>query len=544
MSSTAPLMRSSALMASGTLVSRVLGLVRLSVLAAAIGVYASADAFDLANKVPNNIYILIAGGVLNAVLVPQITRAARDPDGGREYVNRLLTVALAGMLVVTVLVTLAAPLLVRLLSEGWDDERIALATVFAFWCLPQVFFYGVYTLLGQVLNARGSFGPYMWAPVANNVVAIAGLVLFLVVVGGGVRPVSAWDGGEVALLAGTATLGVVAQALVLLPSLRASGFRYTPRRALRGSGLGRAGRVARWTFAGVLVAQLGFIVTSRVTTSAGSGQVGDFSAGNAVYTYAFLLFMLPHSLVAVSLVTALFTQMSSSAADSDTSAVRRDLSWGLRHVGVASLAAVALMAVLGGEITRVIFPTITEPEARAIWLVSLAMFAGLPAFSALYLVQRVFYAWEDARTPFTIQVIVASVWVVGNLVAALLLEREWTVVGVGAAMSLANVVGFVVGAVLLRRRLGHLDGHHILRTHVRLVVAVLPAAGLGLGTARLVRIGTGDGVVPAAVQLAAGGTVMLAVYLLACRAMRVREVTDVLDMVTTRLPLLSRRPRR
>ena len=171
-------------MTAGTLTSRVLGLVKASLLATAIGVTAvQADAFDIANKVPNTLYMLLAGGVVNAVLVPQIVRASKREDGGEDFTNRLLTLSFMILAAVSVLATLAAPLLVWLYSSGWSPEQMALATAFAYWCLPQLFFYGLYTLLGQVLNAKSSFGPYMWAPVLNNIVAIGGLAVFILIFG-------------------------------------------------------------------------------------------------------------------------------------------------------------------------------------------------------------------------------------------------------------------------------------------------------------------------------------------------------------------------
>ncbi len=264
----ASLARSSAVMALGTVASRLLGFVRTSTLTAVVGIGLAADTFDVANTLPNQFYLLLAGGVLNAVLVPQITKAATHDDGGHEFVNRLLTISFAIIAAATVVITMLAPFLVRLFSQGWDDEALGLATAFAVICLPQVLLYGLYTLLGQVLNARGHFAAYMWAPAAANLVAIAGLVVFRVAFGTEI-PVGEWTGPMIWLLAGTATLGVAAQAVVLVVPLRRSGFRYRPVWGIRGSGLGSASRVALWTFAAIGVSQLGFIVTSKVMTRAG-----------------------------------------------------------------------------------------------------------------------------------------------------------------------------------------------------------------------------------------------------------------------------------
>ncbi|HZL03341.1 MAG TPA: lipid II flippase MurJ, partial [Cellulomonas sp.] len=352
--SSAGLGRSTALMASGTAVSRVLGVLRGTMLVWAISLNGNAaNAFAQANKLPNILYLLVAGGVLNSVLVPQVVRAYRRANG-QEYVDRLLTLGIALLLGLGVVLTIAAPFLIGFYSDIPDPAVSALAVLFAYWCIPQMFFYGLYSLLGQVLNARGSFGPYMWAPVVNNVVSMAGLGVFIAVNG----PFSnheamfndpAWWGApQITLLAGTFTLGVVAQALVLVIPLYRSGFRYRPRWGFRGVGLRTAGRVAYWTFLGLLVGQVGVWVVNLATTA---------SKSNNLYDNAFLIFMLPHSIVTVSLMTALFTRLSARAAAEDVDAVRADLSLGLRTVGLFTVLATALIALLALPIGRVLFPT-------------------------------------------------------------------------------------------------------------------------------------------------------------------------------------------
>ena len=546
----AGVMRSSAVMAAGTAVSRVLGFVRAAMLAGAIGVAASGDAFSVANTVPNNLYILLAGGVLNAVLVPQITRAARDPDGGQEYLDRLITVSLAMLAVATVLVTALAPLLVRLYADGFDPALLRLTVTFAYLCLPQVFFYGLYTLLGQVLNARGSFGPYMWAPVVNNIVAIAGLALFIAVAGSGERCTQDWGRGQILLLAGTATAGVVAQALILIPALRAVGFRWRPRWGIRGVGLRTASRVAGWTFAAVLLAQLGFVITSKVATAGGAAarQAADQgpvaaacgiaastpAPGKAVYDYAFLLFMLPHSLVTVSLVTALFTRMARSAVAGRRHEVRADLSLGLRLTGVVTVLATAVFLALGQDITATLFPSNTAAETEGIARVGAAMVIGLVPFSAQYLFQRVFYVFEDARTPFLIQLPVVLTWSAGNLLSLWLLPAQWVVVGVGVSMTLGNLIGALLSVRLLRRRLDRLDGHRVLRTHLRLALAGGVAGVVGWLAARAVHSLGEPGWALDAAATAIGGLLLVGCYLGLLWLLRVTEVNEMVR------PLLGR----
>ncbi|GHS85692.1 hypothetical protein AGMMS50218_03820 [Actinomycetota bacterium] len=542
---TVSLGRSSAIMAAGTAVSRVLGIVRGAMLVAAIGLTGNAaNAFATANKLPNVLYLLIAGGVLNAVLVPQVVRAYRRANG-QQYVDRLLTLGILVLLGLTAVVTLAAPLLVSLYSDFADPQVTSLAVLFAYWCIPQLFFYGLYSLLGQVLNARGSFGPYMWAPVVNNVVAIAGLAVFIGVQGRytqhsahgqAINDPATWTGGQITLLAGTATVGVVIQALVLIVPLYRSGFRYRPRWGFRGVGLRSAGRVATWTLAALVIGQVGVLIVSRVATSvSGSGQ-----ASNAVYDNAFTIFMLPHSLVTVSLATALFTRLSATAAAGDRAGVRDDLSLGLRTVGLFTILATAVIAVLAYPIGRALYPTASSAEASSLAVVIVTMILGLTAFGAWSLCQRVYYAYEDARSMFPIQVLMAVVVVGGTLIGREVLDARHWVAGAGVAMTLSYVLGAVLALVALRRRLGGLDGRRVGVVHGKAVAAAVVAAAVGVLLRRA--LGPVSGMADALVTCLVCGTVMTAVYLALLLALRVGEVGALVGVLRSRVRRGRARP--
>lgn len=531
------LARSSAVMAAGTVTSRLLGFARASMLAATLGIALAADTFQVANTLPNQFYLLLAGGVLNAVLVPQITKAASHDDGGHEFVNRLLTLSIALLLGATLIVTAAAPLLVRLFSNRWDDTTLGLATAFAFICLPQVFFYGLYTLFGQVLNARGQFAAYMWAPALANIVAIGGLLWFGAAYGKDVT-VANWSGPMIWVLAGTATLGVAAQALALWFPLHRSGFRYRPVWGFRGVGLRSASTVALWTFAAVAVSQLGFIVTSKVMTRAGDllderAQVG---AGVTAYGLAFLLFMLPHSLITVSLVTALFTRLSQAAHRGDTAEVVADLGRGIRMPAVLLVPGTLLALVLGAQAVRVAFPGNNHAESLAIAHVMMAMMLGLVPFGWLYLVQRVFYAYEDARTPFVLQVVVTVVATAVN-VTALMVDPGRAGIVVGVGQSVSNLAAALLGFMLLRRRLGLLRLGSSIRTYVRLTLAgVFAAAATAFMVFGLEGFGVeGDRWWGAFTQLVLGAVVFLVLCFGAAHLLRVEEVGQLFDPVLRRL---------
>lgn len=529
------LARATAGMASGVIASRVLGVVRASMTLAVVGALVAGDAWDVANTLPNIIYLLLAGGVINAVLVPQITRAASHADGGREYVDRLLTLTITGIAVITVVCTLGAALLVRLYSSStWSPDVRSLSTAFALICMPQVFFYGLYVLLGNVLNARSHFAAYMWSPVLANIVAIGGMAFFLAQYPHQ-APVTSWTSPMIWVLAGSATAGIAAQALALVVPLWRSGFRFTPRWGFRGVGLRTASTVALWTFAALGVTTAGFVITSKVATYA--GQAGSLAGldvpGKISYSNAFLLFMLPHSLVTVTLVTALFTRMSKAAGAGRLDEVRADVDRGMRLTAVATVPATVGAFVLGFAATATIFAGNSAAETRGIATVMMAMMVGLVPFGIFFLLQRAFYAFEDAKTPFKLQVVVTIVATLANL-ASLLLPVRWIVVGVGAGQALSNLAGMALGLVLVRRRLNGLPVSKVTRTYVRLGVAsVVGAAGAVLVQIALAQIVAGK--LYTLVSLVLGGLVFAAIYLVVARRLHVREIDELIGPVVERV---------
>ncbi len=316
------LVRSSAIMFTGTLVSRLLGFVRNALIVVALGATASgaADAFNTANALPTQLYNLLLGGILNAVLVPQIVRALKHEDGS-DIVNRLLTAAGTLVAAVTAAITIASPFVVMLYASGLGRWQ-PLALAFTFWCMPQIFFYALTALWGQVLNAKERFGPYMWAPVVNNIVAITSLLAYMRLYGSyatGEDP-QAWDAMRITVIAGGATLGIVLQALSLYLPLRQIGFRPRLVWGVRGIGLRQTSIVATWALAGVLVTGLADIAwtnlgSSAVTAAEKAADTGLIIPSTTMWANAQLIYLLPQSLVTTSIVTALFTRMSIKAAE-------------------------------------------------------------------------------------------------------------------------------------------------------------------------------------------------------------------------------------
>ncbi len=533
------LVRASSVMAAGTVASRALGFVRSAVLVAALGQALTLSTFTVANTVPNILYILLAGGVLNAVFVPQLVRAMRQGEEyAQAYGDRLLTLAGVVLGVVTLVATAAAPLLVAMytvLSKN-DSADTRVATLLAYWCLPQIFFYGIYTMLSQVLNARGSFGPMMWAPVVNNLVAITGGVLFIVAFTVDAQDPTSLGTGAITLLGASTTLGVVAQAAVLVPVLRRTGFRYRPRLDLRGSGLGRAGDLARWTFLFVLVNQLAYVVIVNLGYAADSEakDVLAYGVGYGAYATAYLIFVLPHSVITVSVMTGLLPRMSREAADGDLAAVRRSLAEAWRLTGVGVMVAAAGLVALGPALTGVLYASSGADGARYIGLLTAAFALGLPAFSAQYVALRGFYAFEDTRTPFLLQLAIAGSNVVLALAAYAVLPLRWRMVGVALAYAVTYAGGLALSTSVLRRRTGGLDGAGVVRHYVRLAVAAVPAGLLAwaVSWAAGQRLGTGLGGSLAA--LTSGGVVLVIAYVGLARALRVEELTELLGRVRGR----------
>ncbi|MGN8050300.1 DUF6049 family protein [Curtobacterium sp. 22159] len=534
--------RASAMLAAGTMVSRVLGFAKTFVLAFAIGNTGSdaANAFAISNQLPNNIYALIAGGLLSAVLIPQIVRSMKQhADGGTAYVNKIVTLGGSAFLVITVVATLLAPVLVRLYSQsagdggkGFSPATTDLAVAFAFWCLPQILFYAMYSLLGEVLNAKQVFGPFTWAPLLNNVIAIAGLIVFIALFGG--RGVNAspddWTPLKIAVLAGSASLGVLVQAAFLPLFWKRAGLSFRPDFRWRGVGLKSTGTAAGWLFAMILVTQLAGVVQARVASLA-------TGAGNATLSTTWLLFMLPHSIITVSIATAYFTRMSHDAERGDLDAVRRNLSLSLRIVGLFTVfASVALI------VTAMPFARIWENEfghTQSMALVLVAYMPGLVLFSMLFIIQRVFWALHDHRTPFLMQLVQSGLFVIGALSVAML---PGSIIGVGIAVctTLAGSAQTIVALVLVRKRLGGIEGAVVTRSHVQFIIAALIAGVAGLIVADFFGAFSPDGfamadVTGALITLALTGAVMVVIYFGALVVAKNGEIRGAVDILRKRL---------
>ncbi len=544
MSETGTLLSASAVMASGTLASRVTGFVRNAMLAAALGIGLHAEQFNVANTVPNMLYILLAGGVFNTVLVPQLVRAMKHDDGGDAYANRVLTLSLVGLAFVTALAVAAAPWLMRVFLEPvWYTSALTAQREslidFSRYCLVQIFFYGMFVLIGQVLNARGRFGPMMWAPIANNVVSIAVLALYLVMFGTQ-NGTGAYTSTQELVLGLGSTVGIAVQTMVLLPYLKAAGFSYRPRFDFRHTGLGHTLRLGIWTVLFVIVNQVAYTVVVRLAT-AGSAQAvtggPHDSPGLTVYSNAFLLMMVPHAIITVSLATATLPSVSRLAAEGDLDRVRSELARTMRLALSIIVPFAAGLAVLGPAVGTILVGWgAAGGNTTPLGYTLMAFAPALVFFTSHYLVLRGFYSLEDTRTPFFIQCGISVV----NIALALLLTRSGSPDTYTARLALAYGGAYLVGSLLsmslLARRLGGFERRHLVTFLARILLACLPAAGLAaLAVWGLSQVGVeATSKLDSLLLLAVGGALAVPTFLLLAHRQQISEVTAITGMLRRR----------
>ncbi|MCB5909416.1 murein biosynthesis integral membrane protein MurJ [Streptomyces pinistramenti] len=536
------LLKSSAVMAAGTMVSRLTGFIRSALIVAALGGAVLGDSWQVAYQLPTMIFILTIGGGLNSVFVPQLVRAMKeDDDGGEAYANRLLTLVIVVLGILTVVAVFAAPLLVKLVSFDISRDPAAneVAVAFTRYCIPTIFFMGLHVVMGQILNARGRFGAMMWTPVLNNIVMIATFGLFIWVYGTaetsdiGVTTIPT-DG--IRLLGIGTLLGLVVQALAMIPYLRDADFRFRLRFDWRGHGLGKAAKLAKWTVLFVLANQAGVLVVTQLSTWAGNtaDRQGHPGTGFISYASAQLIWNMPQAIITVSVMAALLPRLSRSAHDGDTGAVRDDISQGLRTSAVAIVPISFGFLALGIPLCTLVYGSSGAGVPMGYMLMAFGV--GLIPFSVQYVVLRAFYAYEDTRTPFYNTVIVAAVNAVASAACFLILPARWAVIGMAASYGLAYMIGVGVAWRRLGKRMGgDLDSARIVRTYARLAGASIPATLVAGAAVYGIMQGLGSNVLGSLAALIVGCVALLGVFYVAARKMRIEELTALVGMVRAKL---------
>jgi len=535
------LLKSSVVMAVGTILSRLTGVLRDTALTAALGLTIVRDAFQLGNSLPNIVYILTVGGALNAVFVPQLVRRMRlDKDGGRAYGNGLLTATGAVLLVITIISVLCAPFIVALYATpAYTDDQTALAVAFARYCLPQIFFYGIYTMMAQVLNARGHFAAPMFAPIANNIVAIATYVGFIVVAGTAAAEDGMLDPGQTAWLGLGTTLGVVIQSAVLIPMLARTGYKYAVSFRWRGLGLGKAFHLAMWTIGLVLANQIGYVVNTRLATQANVNALaaGEPAAGLATYQTGYLIFILPHSVITVSIITALLPSLSRIVHAGRLREAGDDIARASRIVLLLVAPIAVALFVLAGPVASLLFGYgAADPEQiNQLGVVTRVFALAIMPFTMYYILLRGWYSLEDTKTPFYLAIVLNII----NVIVSIALFYN---VSPGAPQVYALAFGFVVaywcilfiGWPILSRRFGGLDTRRTVLAFGKIFAASLVGLAAALIVSPLTGYEAGGSKFAALIDVGLVSLVVLITYVGAVALFRISEGRDLYHLVADR----------
>jgi len=468
------LFRQSTVMAIGTVLSRIAGFIRSVLTVAVLGTALLADSFNVANTMPNIIYNLMVGGALTAIFVPQLVKSKSEPDGGLDFASRLVTTISLILGVIVIVGVVFAPALVKIyapeFSQPGFEHIYDLTLTMMRICLPQIFFLGLFTMLGQVANSRGSFAPMMWAPIANNLVGIALLTYFIVMVpkftAETITPT------QVAVLGWGTTAGVIVQALLVIPAVKQTNFHLKIRFGL--GGLGKSFSLAGWTLVYVLISQLGYLVTVSVATSAAvrSAKAGiTTGVGITPFQNSYYVMMLPYGIVTISLITALLPHISELAIKKDREGVKNELVRAIRMVGVITVPSGMAFFLLGPLMTSTIFVGIPYEDGLYMGYVLSALGVGLVTFSINLILLRGFNAFEDTRTQVPSIILINVISVALSYLFLNILEPKWVTVGLGAAFSISYVLGLPYTLHLLKRHTGELHIREFLGQHLKLIFA-------------------------------------------------------------------------
>lgn len=520
------LLRASGSMAVATLISRVTGFGWKLLLALVIGFGVKNDSFTVANNLPNSVFEFLIGGVLTSVIVPVLVRAQKsDSDGGEAYIQRLLTMSVALLVVGTVIAVVAAPGLVWLYVRDGGKASPELAIALAYLLLPQILFYGISALVSAILQAKQIFSPPAWAPVVNNLVVIATIFAFWLIPGElTINPVRMTNVHLLVLGIGV-TLGVAAQAFIQVPALRRTGFRFRWRWGWD-SRLNEFGGLALWMLAYVGISQVGLMVMSGVGTRA---------VVWSMYNYVWMLLQLPYGVIGFSVMTAILPRMSAAAADHDYPSLVSDLSLGNRLSTVSLLPISGIMSAIGLPLALALFSIgKSSGDADQIGIALAVSTFGVLPYALTMLQMRVFYALKDARTPTLIMVVMTVVKVVLTLLCGAIEDPQMVLYALVFINSFGFVVGWLVGEVWLRHRLGPLGGRRFAVTLGKTAAASV----LGALVTWLVVLGV-DGVIPGAagagtgwLQLLLGSALGFAAIFGLMSLFRVSEIEPAVAKVT------------
>ncbi len=534
------LLKDSGSIAIATLISRITGFGKQLLLLAVLGP-AIASSFTSASLIPNMIAELVLGAVLTAIVVPTLVRAEQeDPDRGAAFIRRLVTAAAVILGTAAVLATAAAPILATHVFVSADGKvNTSLTTALTFLLVPAVLFYGLSALFTAILNTRGAFKPGAWAPVLNNVVVLVVLGLYALTPGEiTLDPVRMSDPKLLVLGCGV-TLGVIVQAVSLLPAIRRQGIDLRPLWGLDNR-LKQFGTMAAAIILYVLISQIGGIFANNISSHADE-------AGPAIYQNAWLLLQLPYGVIGVTLLTAIMPRLSRNAANDDTPAVVDDLSAATRLTMIALIPIVTFLTVAGPQVGDALFgyARFAEDASRLGTAVSFSAFTLIP-YSLVLIHLRVFYAREQAWTPTWIILGITAVKILFSALAPLLADSsDQVVIILGIATGLGFTTGAVIGGWLLHRSLGDLRMANVGRTVSRVLLsslaggAVMLIADRVMGLDRLTESLGGPG---SFIRVGITAIVMFAVAFGLMRLAGIPEVVAITVAISRRLGITPPAP--
>ena len=466
------LLRASSVMAAGTIVSRITGLIRNLLIVALLGTAILGDTYNVANTMPNILYNLLIGGALTAVFVPQIVRSLRDLDGGKAFISRLFTLTITFLFLLTLIGVIFSPQIVNIYAPEYAG-RVEFDTTVTLmrYCLPQIFFLGLFALLGQITNAKGKFGPMMWAPALNNIIAIALFAWLLTSKDEFI--LGQISQNDLALLGIGTTFGYVAQAFILFPVLVKSGVKLSLRFDWANSQILKSFKLAGWSFVYALISQLSYLVTINIATSAAVKSLSQgvtTGVGYTPYSNAYLILILPHSIITVSVVTALLPQISNYVIDKKIDLVNESLTKALRLIGVFSVPSALIMFAFGPLIANVLYFGISTEDANYLGLVLSAFAFGLIPVSINLVLLRGLNAFENLRSQVIGNFIMNLISVVLSLLAAIYLEPKWVTVGLAAIFTIHYFIGVAISFYLIKKHKVDLPIFNLFIFYLKLMV--------------------------------------------------------------------------
>jgi putative peptidoglycan lipid II flippase len=523
------LLRASSVMAVGTIASRVTGLIRNLLLVALLGTAILGDTYNVANTMPNILYNLLIGGALTAVFVPQIVRSLRDSDQGAAFISRLFTVTVTFLLLLTVIGIVFAPVIVNLYAPEFSNRpEFDITVTFMRFCLPQIFFLGLFALLGQIANAKGKFGPMMWAPVINNLIAILLFSWFLV----NREDLSLGNISEtdITWLGLGTTAGYLAQALILLPVVIRSGVKLTLRFDWHNSQIIKSFRLASWSFLYAMISQVSYLVTVSIATSAAvkTQVLGDSTGvGFTPYSNAYLILILPHSIVTVSVVTALLPRLSNYVIDKKHDELTNSLVKAIRLIGIFTVPAALIFLAFGQLVANTLYFGISNSDANYLGLTLSAFALGLIPVSINLVLLRGLNAFENLKSQVIGNLIMNLISIALSYLVASWFEPKWVTIGLAGIFTIHYFIGAGISFYLIRRHQVRLPLLSISLYYLRLILIFT----LVLAPIWLLR-----GEIPGGnlISLLLVTSVSAVFYLLIAKLLKISEVTDLLKVIWSR----------